>query len=124
IAITEAAGKADEVGLLKQRRVGGEAVDMHTLRARAGEFKRAHHLGVAIGAGGADDDGQRSVAHGGMIRRNRSRERKRAVGTASIPAAMTRRAIPRRAPSPPFSVVDLRLDRRQRDRSLALAARI
>ncbi len=52
----------EEVGLV------GDAVDVREVDVGAGEFEGADHLGVAVGAGGAEDDGAGGVVgHGRMV---------------------------------------------------------
>ena len=61
IAIAEAAGKGDEVGAVEQRGSADQGVEMDGFCGSAGEFKAAADFDIAIGAGGADDEGFGSI---------------------------------------------------------------
>lgn len=67
IAVGEAAGEAEELEAVEEGGLGDELVEVDELDGGTGEFEGAAHLSIAVGAGGADDQGAGlgAVAGGG-----------------------------------------------------------
>ncbi len=65
VAVAEPAGEGEHLGVVEDRRIFQQAINVHFFGPGPGQLKRVGGLGVAIGPGTAED--QRERLHGGSV---------------------------------------------------------